>query len=224
MGEYEIVALQEDLKNVKTDHEWCERFQEFMNSKHRKYLRLDPVLDSALIEGNDFAEHVKDCVRSPHWYVRDEDEEKEILVQDLPTTFNSGQNVVVGKSPSTAIGTKASLYFNTVISALKIHMSSRKVSTVAYVLLLHTLSLKQPAPNRATEISIRKPSSLNFSRMKILPSRLSMQFFTSAKVRTVTRRCTLHCPYVVFERGCSRISITSPSIISLPRLSLKSQK
>ena len=142
MGEYEIVALQEDLKNVKTDHEWCERFQEFMNSKHRKYLRLDPVLDSALIEGNDFAEHVKDCVRSPHWYVRDEDEEKEILVQDLPTTFNSGKNVVVGKSPSTAIGTKASLYFNTVISALKIHMSSRKVSTVAYVLLLHTHSLK----------------------------------------------------------------------------------
>ena len=37
--------------------------------------------------------------------------------------------------------------------------------------------------------------------MKILPSRLSMRFFTSAKVRTVTRRCTLHCPYVVFERG-----------------------
>ena len=138
MGEYEIVALQEDLKHVKKDVDWCERFREFMDSKYRKHLRLDPVLDSALIEGNNFAEHVKDCVRSPHWYVLDEDDEKEICALDLPTTSSN----VVGHPPSTAIGTKASAYFDTVISALKIHMSSRKVSTVAYVLLLHTHSLK----------------------------------------------------------------------------------
>ena len=137
-GEYEIVALQEDLKHVKKDVDWCERFREFMDSKYRKHLRLDPVLDSALIEGNNFAEHVKDCVRSPHWYVLDEDDEKEICALDLPTTSSN----VVGHPPSTAIGTKASAYFDTVISALKIHMSSRKMSTVAYVLFnTHTLSL-----------------------------------------------------------------------------------
>ena len=49
--------------------------------------------------------------------------------------------MLLGNPPGTAIGTKA--IFDTVISALKIHMSSRKMSTVAYVLLFntHTLSL-----------------------------------------------------------------------------------
>jgi len=144
MGEYEVVALQEDLKNAKTGNEWCERFQHFMSSKYRRHLRLEPVLDSALIEGKNFVEHVKDCVRSPHWFVRidqnkNEKNSKEILVQDLPlgsssitNTSDSPSIVVVGKPPETATGSKASNYFNSVVSALKELMRCHKISTVKF--------------------------------------------------------------------------------------------